>query len=138
MENNEIVVGLDIGTTKICAIVGMRTEHGKIEILGMGKAESAGVSRGVVTNIEKTIKGIQQAIEEASIQSNCEISEVVVGIAGQHIKSLQHRGIITRNSTEDEISRVDVDLLIKDMYRLAMPPGEQIIHVIPQDFTVDN
>ncbi len=138
MENNEIVVGLDIGTTKICAIVGMRTEHGKIEILGMGKAESAGVSRGVVTNIEKTIKGIQQAIEEASVQSNCEISEVVVGIAGQHIKSLQHRGIITRNSTEDEISRVDVDLLIKDMYRLAMPPGEQIIHVIPQEFTVDN
>ncbi|MEN9369813.1 MAG: cell division protein FtsA, partial [Bacteroidota bacterium] len=138
MENNEIVVGLDIGTTKICAIVGMRKEHGKIEILGMGKAESAGVSRGVVTNIEKTIKGIQQAIEEASNQSNCEISEVVVGIAGQHIKSLQHRGIITRNSTEDEISRVDVDLLIKDMYRLAMPPGEQIIHVIPQEFTVDN
>lgn len=138
MKNNEIVVGLDIGTTKICAIVGMRKEHGKIEILGMGKAESAGVSRGVVTNIEKTIKGIQQAIEEASNQSNCEISEVVVGIAGQHIKSLQHRGIITRNSTEDEISRVDVDLLIKDMYRLAMPPGEQIIHVIPQEFTVDN
>ena len=121
MENNEIVVGLDIGTTKICAIVGMRTEHGQIEILGMGKAESAGVSRGVVTNIEKTIKGIQQAIEEASIQSNCEISEVVVGIAGQHIKSLQHRGIITRNSTEDEISRVDVDLLIKNLTDRNIP-----------------
>ncbi len=138
MENNEIIVGLDIGTTKICAIVGMRTEHGKIEILGMGKADSAGVSRGVVTNIEKTIIGIKAAVAEASAQSNCEISEVVVGIAGQHIKSLQHRGIIVRNSTEDEISRVDVDRLIEDMYRLAMPPGEQIIHVLPQEFTVDN
>lgn len=138
MENSDIVVGLDIGTTKICAIVGLRTEHGKIEVLGMGKAESAGVSRGVVTNIEKTIKGIKAAIEEAAAKSNCDISEVVVGIAGQHIKSLQHRGIIVRNSTEDEISRTDVDRLIEDMYRLAMPPGEKIIHVLPQEFTVDN
>jgi cell division protein FtsA len=138
MENSDIVVGLDIGTTKICAIVGLRTEHGKIQVLGMGKAESAGVSRGVVTNIEKTIKGIKLAIEEAAAKSNCDISEVVVGIAGQHIKSLQHRGIIVRNSTEDEISRADVDRLIEDMYRLAMPPGEKIIHVLPQEFTVDN
>lgn len=138
MENSDIVVGLDIGTTKICAIVGLRTEHGKIQVLGMGKAESAGVSRGVVTNIEKTIKGIKAAIEDAAAKSNCDISEVVVGIAGQHIKSLQHRGIIVRNSTEDEISRADVDRLIEDMYRLAMPPGEKIIHVLPQEFTVDN
>lgn len=138
MENNEIVVGLDIGTTKICAIVGRRTEHGKIEILGMGKAESAGVTRGVVTNIEKTIQGIRAAVEEAGLKSNVEINEVVVGIAGQHIKSLQHRGIIVRSSTEDEISRKDVDRLIEDMYRLMMPPGEQIIHVLPQEFTVDN
>ncbi len=138
MEQADIVVGLDIGTTKICAIVGMRTEHGKIEVLGMGKAESAGVSRGVVTNIEKTINGIKAAIEEASAKANCDISEVVVGIAGQHIKSLQHRGIIVRNSTDDEINRADVDRLIEDMYRLAMPPGEKIIHVLPQEFTVDN
>ncbi len=138
MEHADIVVGLDIGTTKICAIVGMRTEHGKIEVLGMGKAESAGVSRGVVTNIEKTINGIKAAIEEASAKANCDISEVVVGIAGQHIKSLQHRGIIVRNSTDDEINRGDVDRLIEDMYRLAMPPGEKIIHVLPQEFTVDN
>lgn len=138
MENSDIVVGLDIGTTKICAIVGMRTGNGKIEVLGMGKADSAGVSRGVVTNIEKTIVGIKQAIEEACAKSNCELMEVIVGIAGQHIKSLQHRGIIVRNSTEDEINRADVDRLIDDMYRLAMPPGEKIIHVLPQEFTVDN
>lgn len=138
MENNEIVVGLDIGTTKICAIVGRRTEHGKIEILGMGKAESSGVMRGVVTNIEKTVLGIRGAIEEASVISNVEISEVVVGIAGQHIKSVQHRGLLVRNSSEDEISRRDIDRLIEDMYRLMMPPGEQIIHVLPQEFTVDN
>lgn len=138
MEYSDIVVGLDIGTTKICAIVGMRTEHGKIEVLGMGKAESSGVSRGVVTNIEKTINGIKAAIEVASAKANCDISEVVVGIAGQHIKSLQHRGIIVRSSTDDEINRADVDRLIEDMYRLAMPPGEKIIHVLPQEFTVDN
>lgn len=138
MEYSDIVVGLDIGTTKICAIVGMRTEHGKIEVLGMGKAESSGVSRGVVTNIEKTINGIKAAIEAASAKANCDISEVVVGIAGQHIKSLQHRGIIVRSSTDDEINRADVDRLIEDMYRLAMPPGEKIIHVLPQEFTVDN
>jgi cell division protein FtsA len=138
MENNEIVVGLDIGTTKICAIVGRRTEHGKIEILGMGKAESSGVMRGVVTNIEKTVLGIRGAIEDASVISNVEISEVVVGIAGQHIKSVQHRGLLVRNSSEDEISRKDIDRLIEDMYRLMMPPGEQIIHVLPQEFTVDN
>jgi cell division protein FtsA len=138
MEHNEIVVGLDIGTTKICAIVGRRTEHGKIEILGMGKAESAGVMRGVVTNIEKTVLGIKAAVEEASNNSNVEISEVIVGIAGQHIKSLQHRGIIVRSSSDDEIARKDIDRLIEDMYRLMMPPGEQIIHVLPQEFTVDN
>lgn len=138
METQEIVVGLDIGTTKICAIVGRRTEHGKIEVLGLGKAESAGVTRGVVTNIEKTIQGIRQAISEAEARSGVDIKIVNVGIAGQHIKSLQHRGIIVRNSINDEISQKDIDRLIEDMYKLMMPPGEEIIHVLPQEFTVDN
>ncbi|WP_395626641.1 cell division protein FtsA [Daejeonella sp.] len=137
-KNSPIVVGLDIGTTKICVTVGRRSEHGKIEILGMGKAESAGVTRGVVSNIQKTVQAIMQAVEEASAQSNVDVKIVNVGIAGQHIKSLQHRGILTRKEFNTEIQRKDIDKLIEDMYKLLMPPGEEIIHVLPQEFTVDN
>lgn len=137
-KNSPIVVGLDIGTTKICVTVGRRSEHGKIEILGMGKAESAGVTRGVVSNIQKTVQGIMLAVEEAGGQSNVDVKIVNVGIAGQHIKSLQHRGIHTRKELNTEIQRKDIDKLIEDMYKLVMPPGEEIIHVLPQEFTVDN
>ncbi|MEJ5960626.1 cell division protein FtsA [Pedobacter immunditicola] len=133
-----IVVGLDIGTTKICVIVGRRTTHGKIEVLGIGKAESAGVTRGVVSNIQKTVQGITHAVEVASGQSNVEIRVVNVGIAGQHIKSLQHRGILTRRELTNEIAKKDIDKLIDDMFKLVMPPGEEIIHVLPQEFTIDN
>jgi cell division protein FtsA len=136
-KGSPIVVGLDIGTTKICAIVGRRSNNGKIEVLGIGKAESAGVTRGVVSNIDKTVQGIAQAVEVAGTQSNVEIKVVNVGIAGQHIKSLQHRGLITRRDIQSEISRKDIDKLIEDMYNLVMPPGEEIIHVLPQEFTVD-
>lgn len=138
VKNSPIVVGLDIGTTKICVTVGRRSEHGKIEILGMGKAESAGVTRGVVSNIQKTVQGIMLAVEDASAQSNVDVKIVNVGIAGQHIKSLQHRGILTRKDLNTEIQRKDIDKLIEDMYKLVMPPGEEIIHVLPQEFTVDN
>lgn len=136
-KSSPIVVGLDIGTTKICAIVGRRNKNGKIEVLGIGKAESAGVTRGVVSNIDKTVQGIIQAVDIASAQSNVEIKVVNVGIAGQHIKSLQHRGLITRRDLDNEISRKDIDKLIEDMFNLVMPPGEGIIHVIPQEFTID-
>ena len=135
---NQIVVALDIGTTKICAMVGRKDKHGKLEILGTGKVASVGVLRGVVSNIEKTIKGISDAIAEAERHSGVEIAVVNVGIAGQHIKSLQHRGILTRNSLHEEISQEDIDNLITDMYKLALPPGDKIIHVIPQEFIVDN
>ena len=136
-KSSPIVVGLDIGTTKICAIVGRRNKNGKIEVLGIGKAESAGVTRGVVSNIDKTVQGITQAVDVAGTQSNVEIKVVNVGIAGQHIKSLQHRGLITRRDLDNEIGRKDIDKLIEDMFNLVMPPGEGIIHVIPQEFTVD-
>lgn len=135
---SQIVVGLDIGTTKICAIVGRKNEFGKIEILGMGKSESVGVTRGVVSNIASTIESIKTAVAEAENKSGVEIRVVNVGIAGQHIKSLQHRGIRTRKSLEDEINQGDIDALIDDMYKLAMLPGEEIIHVIPQEYIVDN
>lgn len=138
METSEIVVGLDIGTTKIACLVGRKTEHGKIEILGMGKSDSVGVTRGVVSNIEKTVLSIRAAVEEAEARSGVDINVVNVGIAGQHIKSLQHRGIRTRNSLDDEIGQTDIDALIDDMYKLVMLPGEEIIHVLPQEYIVDN
>lgn len=137
MDTSEIVVGLDIGTTKIACLVGRKNENGKIEIIGMGKSESVGVTRGVVSNIEKTVQSIRAAVEQAEQKSGVEIKVVNVGIAGQHIKSLQHRGMITRNSHEDEICQEDIDSLIQDMYKLVMMPGEEIIHVLPQEYIVD-
>ena len=137
MDAPEIVVGLDIGTTKIACLVGRKTEHGKIEILGVGKAPSLGVTRGVVSNIEKTVQSIRAAVEEAEAKSGIEINVVNVGIAGQHIKSLQHRGMITRDTIDEEISQKDVDELIDDMYKLVMMPGVEIIHVLPQEYIVD-
>ncbi len=137
MDAPEIVVGLDIGTTKIACLVGRKTDHEKIEILGIGKAPSVGVTRGVVSNIEKTVQSIRIAVEEAEAKSGVEIKVVNVGVAGQHIKSLQHRGMITRDTFEEEISQNDVDVLIEDMYKLVMLPGEEIIHVLPQEYIVD-
>jgi cell division protein FtsA len=135
---NEIVASLDIGTTKIACIVGRRTEHGKVEILGYGKTDSVGVSRGVVTNIISTVESIKRAVEEASNRSGVDIKVVNVGIAGQHIRSYQHRGIRIRNRTDDEIVQPDIDMLIEDMYKLVMQPGEEIIHVLPQEYIIDN
>lgn len=137
MDAPEIVVGLDIGTTKIACLIGRKTEHGKIEILGMGKSPSLGVTRGVVANIEKTVQSIRAAVEEAEAKSGVEVNVVNVGIAGQHIKSLQHRGMITRTSYEDEIGQEDVDALIDDMHNILINPGEEIIHVLPQEYIVD-
>lgn len=136
---SEIIVGLDIGTTKIACFVGRKNEHGKIEILSMGKTESHGVTRGMVSNIEKTVNSIREAVRQAqeNVEGDLTIGVVNVGIAGQHIKSLQHRGMYTRNSSQDEISQADIDALIDDMYKLVMEPGEEIIHVLPQEYIVD-
>jgi len=138
MKSSEIIVGLDIGTTKIAAIVGRRNEHGKIEILGHGRTESIGVKRGVVSNIENTVNSIKTAIEQASQKAEVNIRYVNVGIAGQHIKSLQHRGGIIRENYDDEISKSDVETLLNNMYNLNMSPGEEIIDVIAQDYVVDD
>src|SRR4051812_22029180 len=135
---SELVVGLDLGTTKIAAIVGRKNEFGKVEILGIGKAESLGVNRGVVVNIEQTVASIKTAIAQAADKANVDIGEVIVGIAGQHIKSMQHRGMITRQSLDDEVSQKDIDNLIDNMHRLVMSPGEEIIHVIPQEYIIDS
>ena len=137
MNKSNISVGLDIGTTKIVAMVGNKNEFNKVEILGIGKSKSLGVHRGVVNNITQTIQSIQQAIDEAKTISGEEIDEVVVGIAGQHIRSLQHSDYITRSNPEDVIGQEDVELLIQQVYKLVMLPGEEIIHVLPQEFKVD-
>ncbi|MDD3877404.1 MAG: cell division protein FtsA [Bacteroidales bacterium] len=137
METSDIFVGLDLGTTKIAAIVGRKNENGKIEILGYGKAESIGIHRGVVANIDKTVESIKEAVSKASEQSGVEIAEVNVGIAGNHIKSLQHRGNIMLNSLEDVIKVKDVENLVESMYKIAMQPGDEIIHVIPQEYIID-
>ena len=137
MENNNIAVGLDIGTTKIVAMVGRKNEYGKLEILGVGKSKSLGVHRGVVNNITQTIQSIQQAVQEAESDADAKISEVVVGIAGQHIRSLQHSDYITRSNADEVIDEEDIDLLINQVYKLVMLPGEEIIHVLPQEYKVD-
>ncbi len=140
MTNDQpIIVGLDIGTTKIAAIAGRKNEFGKLEILGFGLASSNGVQHGMVLNIDQTIKAIETALKNC-YESNpgLEINEVYVGIAGHHIKSLQTRGDIVRRSTDDEIKQFEIDQLVADQYKTYIPAGDQIIDVIPQEFTVDN
>lgn len=137
MRNQGIIVGLDIGTTKIAVIVGRKNEHGKVEILGYGKVPSIGVKRGVVSNIENTIQSIKEAVAEASQKSGVDINVVNVGIAGQHIKSMHHRGSMIRENTDTEISQQDIDKLCNSMYNLNMNPGEEILEVIPQEFSID-
>ncbi len=136
--STDIVVALDIGTTKVCALAGRKNEYGKLEILGVGKVDSVGVMRGVVTNIEKTVNAIYEAVSAAERMTKTKFTRVHVGIAGQHIKSLQHRGILTRDNDHTEISQKDIQRLVNDMFKLVLPPGDKILHVIPQEFTVDN
>ncbi|MEO0528072.1 MAG: cell division protein FtsA [Bacteroidota bacterium] len=137
MEQGNYSVGLDIGTTKIVAIIGKENEYGKIEVLGIGRSKSLGVHRGVVNNITQTIKSIQQAVEQAEVNSGLKIGSVVVGIAGQHIRSLQHSDYITRANSEEVINEEDLDKLCNQVYKLVMLPGEEIIHVLPQEYKVD-
>ena len=137
MDKNNISIGLDIGTTKIVAMIGERNEFKKIKILGVGKSISLGVHRGVVNNITQTIQSIQQAVEQAETNSGYKIEGVTVGIAGQHIRSLQHSDYITRENSEQVINIDDIDKLINQVHKLVMLPGEEIIHVLPQEYKVD-
>jgi cell division protein FtsA len=134
----KLIVALDIGTTKIACIVGRKNDYGKIEILAIGREESHGVMRGMVSNIDKTVKSIQKAVAQAEAKAGIKIKTVHVGIAGQHIRSLQHRGILTRQQPTLEIDQKDINKLVEDMHMLALNPGEKIIHVLPQEYIVDN
>ncbi|MEY4853299.1 MAG: cell division protein FtsA, partial [Bacteroidota bacterium] len=134
---SELVVGLDIGTTKILCLVGRENEHGKLEILGVGKAESLGVKRGEVQNIKDTVESIKKAVAMASEESKVNIKKVNVGIAGIHIRSMQQHGMAIRAEYTKEIDETDVNGLIEKMKKMQMQPGYEIIHCLPQEFIVD-
>lgn len=132
-----IVVGLDIGTTKVCAIVAAIDELGRVNILGVGVAESEGLNRGVVVNIDKTVAAVQTAIGEAERMAGVTVHSVVVGIAGDHVQSTQSRGVVTISNRDSEITAADVQRLLEDTKHVAMPADRRILHVIPQEFIVD-
>lgn len=138
MNQSEFIVGVDIGTTKIVAIAGRLNEFGKLEIISIGKSNSLGVKRGVVANIDKTVASIREAVEKATEAAGIEMNVAYVGIAGQHISSLQDRAIIVRDNIEEEISFSDIERLKEQMYKLVLPPGDRVIHVLPQEFIVDD
>jgi cell division protein FtsA len=137
-QKEQLVAAIDIGTTKIVAIVGRINENQRLEVLGMSKTISKGVKRGVVLNIEETVNAIQTTVKEARELSGIQFRDVFVGIAGQHIKSVRNRGYINRDSYEDEITRQDIQKLVEDMYKIPVDVGEEIIHVLPQNFIVDS
>lgn len=137
-QQEQLVAAIDIGTTKVVAITGKKKENGKIEILGISKTPSTGIKRGVVQNIDETVNAIRKTVEDVESVSGAAISDVFVGIAGQHIKTIRNRGYINRDSYEDEITRKDIDNLIREMYNISIDVGEEIIHVLPQNFIVDN
>ncbi|MBN2214582.1 MAG: cell division protein FtsA [Bacteroidales bacterium] len=137
-QKSKILAAVDIGTTKIVSIIGRKNENGKLEILGMSKTPSKGIKRGVVLNIEETVSTIRYTVEEVQKQTGISMNDVFVGIAGQHIKSVRNRGYINRDSYENEITRQDIEALINDMYKIPIDVGEEIIHVLPQNYIVDN
>jgi cell division protein FtsA len=134
---DNMIVGLDIGTTKVCAVVAGTDEHGRINILGLGRAPSDGMTRGVVTHIDRTTNSITNAIAEAQSSSGVSIKSVIVGIAGDHIQSFQSRGVIGISGSDHEVTQADIDRLIEDCKRVALPSDRKIIHVIPQEFIID-
>jgi len=134
-----MLAAIDIGTTKIVSIIGQKNQKGRIDVLGLSRAESTGVKRGTILNIEETVNAIQKTVDEAWRQAGISnINEVFVGIAGQYIKSIRNRGYINRDSYDTEITREDIYALINDMHKIPIDTGEEIIHVLPQSYIVDN
>ena len=135
---DQLVAAIDIGTTKIVAIVGRSDGNGGIEILGLSNTPSTGVKRGVVLNIEETVRAIRTTVDDLEARTGMVLTDVFVGIAGRHIKSKMARGYISRDSHDSEIDHSDIRRLTADMYKLPIDVGEEIIHVIPQTYIVDN
>jgi cell division protein FtsA len=137
MPKNSYVVGLDIGTKKVAAIIGEITEDRKVEVIGIGTAESKGLRKGVVVNLEATTSAIKKAQEEAELMAGVEIDSAFVGISGAHIKSFNSRGVIAVSGKNREITREDIRRVIDQSKAVSIPPDRDIIHVIPQEFVVD-
>jgi cell division protein FtsA len=135
--SERIVVGVDIGTTKVCAVVAAAESVDRVNVLGIGVAESEGLNRGVVINIDKTVAAVQQAVHDAERAAGVSVRRVIVGIAGDHVQSFQSRGVITISNRDGEITHRDVQRLLDDTMHVAMPADREILHVIPQDFVVD-
>mgnify|MGYP006427230715 CR=1 FL=1 len=135
--NEEIVVGVDIGTTKVCAVVAAEDDLGRVNILGVGLAESNGLNRGVVVNIDRTVEAVQEAVNEAERAAGVEVHRVIVGIAGDHVQSFQSRGVVAISNRNSEITQRDVQRLLEDTMHVALPADREILHVIPQEFIVD-
>ena len=130
-----LIVGLDIGTSKVVAIVGEVAEDGELEVVGIGSHASRGLKKGVVVNIESTVQSIQRAIEEAELMAGCEIHSVFAGIAGSHIRSLNSHGIVAIR--ESEVNTVDVERVIDAARAVAIPADQKILHILPQEFVID-
>lgn len=137
-KKNDYVAAIDIGTTKIVAVVGKRNSNGRIEIVALTKTASKGVKRGVVLNIDETVNAISTVVDEVQKKTGLRLTDVFVGIAGQHIKSIKNRGYINRDSYDDEITNEDVKKLMNDAHKIPIEMGEDIIHVLPQNFIVDS
>ncbi|MCK5463769.1 MAG: cell division protein FtsA [Bacteroidales bacterium] len=137
-QKEHLLAAVDIGTTKIVSIVGKLTENKKLEVLGMSKTASKGVKRGVVLNIEETVNAINSTVTEVKKQTGIQFKDVFVGIAGQHIKSVRNRSYFNRDSYDEEITEADVQRLLDDMYKISIDAGDEIIHVLPQNFVVDS
>ncbi|MGB0427362.1 MAG: cell division protein FtsA [Flavobacteriales bacterium] len=138
MNHKDIAVGLDIGTTKIVAIIAQRSPTGHIKILGIGQVKSTGIKRGLVINVDRTTAEVKSAIQKAESNAGLHVPEVTVGIAGMHIRSVQHYEYITRSDSDSSIKSEDIDLLINGVRKIRMLPGEEILHVLPQEFHVDS
>jgi len=137
-ENKQIISAIDIGTTKIIAIIGCRENDGKFRILGLGRSDSKGIRRGNVQNIEQATDSIRKAVQQAEQTAGLKMKKVVVGIAGQHIRSLKNTGYINRINQEVGITQVEVDSITEDQFHIAIEPGESILHIIPKVYTIDN
>ncbi len=133
-----IIAGLDLGTTKVCAVIAEKTDDNRIDILGFGVAPSEGLHKGLVANIGKTAEAIKEAVSIASNRAGIQISLVNVGVAGEHITSIRHRNYVTITSEEKEITKSDLDRLESDVRTIRIPSDRQILHIIPEEFSVDH
>ncbi|MCK4337059.1 MAG: cell division protein FtsA, partial [Candidatus Aminicenantes bacterium] len=138
MPKNGYIVGLDIGSKKVSAIIGEVTEDNKIEIIGIGTSVSRGLRKGVVVNLEATVDAVRKAQEEAELMAGVEIDSAFVGISGAHIKSFNSRGVIAVSGKNRKVSREDIRRVIEQSKAVSIPPDREIIHIIPQEFIVDD